>query len=64
VLAGVLPTHGLVLEIASGTGQHIVHFAQRMPHLTLQPSDPDPDLRASIRAWITQAGRAQRSRPA
>src|SRR3954468_16982541 len=33
-----------------------VHFAQGMPHLMWQPSDPDPELRASIRAWITQSG--------
>jgi len=56
VLKGVLPASGLVLEIASGTGQHIVHFAEAMAHLTWQPSDPDPDLRASIRAWIAQSG--------
>jgi Protein of unknown function (DUF938) len=56
VLKGVLPASGLVLEIASGTGQHVVHFAQGMPHLTWQPSDPDLDLRASIRAWIAQTG--------
>src|SRR6186997_2804362 len=56
VLARVLPARGLVLEIASGTGQHVVHFAQVMLHLMWQPSDPDPDLRASIRAWIAQAG--------
>ena len=56
VLKRVLPTRGLVLEIASRTGQHIVHFAQCMPHLTWQPSDPDPELRSSIRAWIAQTG--------
>jgi hypothetical protein len=37
-----------VLEIASGTGQHVVHFAKALPGLTWQPSDPDPELRASI----------------
>ena len=56
VLKRVLPAQGLVLEIASGTGQHVVHFAEAMPHLTWQPSDPDPELRASIRAWIAQTG--------
>src|SRR4051812_47992360 len=56
VLKGVLPASGLVLEIASGTGQHVVHFAEAMSHLTWQPSDPDPELRASIRAWIAQTG--------
>ena len=56
VLKRVLPKHGLVLEIASGTGQHVIHFAEGTPHLTWQPSDPDPELRASIRAWIAQSG--------
>jgi cyclopropane fatty-acyl-phospholipid synthase-like methyltransferase len=56
VLKRVLQASGLVLEIASGTGQHVVHFAQSMPHLTWQPSDPDPELRTSIRAWIAQTG--------
>jgi SAM-dependent methyltransferase len=56
VLKQVLPSSGLVLELASGTGQHVVHFAREMPHLTWQPSEPDPGMRASIRAWIAQAG--------
>jgi len=47
----VLPATGLVLEIASGSGEHAVYFAARLPHLTWQPSDPDPALRASIAAW-------------
>ena len=41
----------LALEIASGTGQHIVHFAQGLDHIDWQPSDPEPDLRASVTAW-------------
>jgi len=48
VLARVLPRRGLVLEIASGTGQHVVHFAKALPNLTWQPSDPDAELRESI----------------
>jgi len=48
VLARVLPRRGLVLEIASGTGQHVVHFARVLPDLTWQPSDPDPELLESI----------------
>jgi hypothetical protein len=48
VLARVLPRRGVVLEIASGTGQHVIHFAKAFRGLTWQPSDPDPELRESI----------------
>lgn len=51
-----LPAQGLVLEIASGSGEHAVHFAQALPGLTFQPSDPDPAARASIDAWTGEAG--------
>jgi hypothetical protein len=50
-LARVLPTEGLILEVASGTGEHVVHFAKMFPALTWQPSDPDPIALASINAW-------------
>lgn len=56
VLRGRLPAEGLVLEIASGTGEHVVHFAAALPQLAFQPSDPDPDNRASIVAWIGHSG--------
>ncbi len=56
VLARVfLPlSHGLVVEIATGSGQHLVHFARLMPHLEWQPTDPDPDALASVRAWVEE----------
>jgi SAM-dependent methyltransferase len=56
VLEQVLPDRGLVLEIASGTGQHVVHFASALPGLTWQPSDPDPAMRASIADYIAASG--------
>lgn len=56
VLADILPARGLVLEIASGTGEHAAYFAPAFPGLTWQPSDPDPDLRASIAAWREHSG--------
>ena len=43
---------GLVLEIASGTGQHVVHFAKALPELTWQPSDADAAFRQSISSWV------------
>jgi SAM-dependent methyltransferase len=50
VLRGVLPPQGLVLEIASGSGEHAAYFAEKMPTLTWQPTDPDSDALASIGA--------------
>ena len=47
----ILPERGLVLEIASGSGEHAVYFAAALPGLTWQPSDPDPEARESITAY-------------
>ena len=56
VLRAVLPERGLVLEIASGTGEHILHFAREFPKLTFQPSDPELAALRSIEAWRAAAG--------
>jgi hypothetical protein len=47
-----------VLEIASGTGEHIVYFARHLPALVFQPSDMDPALRASVEAYREDAALA------
>jgi len=63
VLARVLPRRGLVLEIASGTGQHVMHFAKALPDLTWQPSDPDAELRESIALRVREEQRANVKSP-
>jgi len=56
VLTDILPSSGRVLEIASGSGEHAVHFARALPGLTFQPSDPSPDAVTSIAAWTAESG--------
>ncbi|WP_149537724.1 DUF938 domain-containing protein [Siccirubricoccus phaeus] len=56
VLRRHLPQAGLVLEIASGSGEHAMHFAAALPGLVFQPSDPEAGARASIDAWARRAG--------
>lgn len=55
VLRETLPPSGLVLEVASGSGEHVVHFARLFPALHWLPSDPDPAALASIAAWTDEA---------
>ena len=56
VLADWLPPAGSVLEVASGSCEHVIHFAAAFPHLHWQPSDPDPAGLVSIAAWRAEAG--------
>jgi SAM-dependent methyltransferase len=55
VLETCLPRSGTVLEIASGTGQHVVHFARALPALTFQPTDTDAELSAAVAARVAAA---------
>lgn len=63
VLAEWLPKNGLVLEVASGTGEHAVWFAERFSDLCWQPSDAHPDALASIEAWRNASGLANIREP-
>lgn len=56
-LVRLAPVRGRALEIASGTGEHVVVFAAVMPGLVWQPTDPDAARRASIAAWAEDSGR-------
>jgi SAM-dependent methyltransferase len=56
VLRDVLPARGLILEVASGSGEHALHVAREFPGLLVQPSDAEPAALRSIEAWRTEAG--------
>lgn len=55
VLAQELPPRGLVLELASGSGEHAVFMARRFPEIEWQPSDPDPEALISVAEWAKEA---------
>ncbi|MBT7943923.1 MAG: DUF938 domain-containing protein [Alphaproteobacteria bacterium] len=62
VLKRVLPKNGIMLEIGAGSGEHAAYFAPHFPDLTWQPSEPDPDSRGSVAAWV-EATAAANLRP-
>lgn len=63
-LRRLLPESGTVLEVASGTGQHAVHFARALPGLIWQPTEPDAGLRGSIARRVQAAALANLRPPA
>ncbi len=63
VLADWLPASGLVLEVASGAGEHAAYFAAHFRQLDWQPSDPDPAAINSIEAWRVDLGLANLREP-
>jgi hypothetical protein len=63
VLMRLLPERSDVLEVSSGTGQHVVHFAQAMPHIRWQPTECDDDSLKSIARWLEQTPLANVNAP-
>jgi len=61
-----LPAKGTLLEIASGSGEHLTYFAMKglRPNLRWIPSDPDPEHRASIDGWRIAHGVRDQVTPA
>lgn len=55
-LQSILPPQGLALEVASGTGEHVVHFARGLPGWRFQPTEFDETSRRSVSAWIAHEG--------
>jgi hypothetical protein len=51
-----MPHDGVIVEIASGSGEHVAHFAAALPRVRFSPGDPDPAARASIAAWTAHLG--------
>ncbi len=63
VLRRVLPARGLVLEVASGTGEHVAYFAQAMPGMAFQPTEYEAERRASVDAWTAGLGNVRAAMP-
>lgn len=63
VLHRELPKKGMVLEIASGTGEHAIYFAREFPDLVWQPSDREEAELASVSAWIKESHAANIREP-
>ncbi len=56
VIARYAPQHGIALEIASGTGQHVARFARVRPNMIWQPTDADRERLPSIDSWVSASG--------
>jgi len=63
VLESVLPATGTVLEIASGTGQHVCFFAEALPGIRWQPTEPDEASRDAISTRIREASLGNVAQP-
>lgn len=55
-LQRLAPQDGRALEIASGTGEHVIHLAAAMPDIEWHPTDLDAQRLASIKAWVEAEG--------
>ncbi|MDF3022356.1 MAG: SAM-dependent methyltransferase [Steroidobacteraceae bacterium] len=63
VLEAELPARGFALEIASGTGQHVCHFAQALRGIRWQPTEPDDHTREAMSQRIRESGLANVAAP-
>ncbi len=63
VFLRTMPSAGVIIEVGSGTGEHVAHLAAAAPGLFFRPGDPDPASRASIAAWTAHLGLANVAEP-